>query len=419
MTTQQTDATVTMPPDDAGATLVDPSAYADGRLGRACEVLRRESPVHWVDEPGFRPFFALVKYDDVHDVERDSQLFHAAPRYRLIRTEEEAANAGARPLVGMDPPEHTQYRSVVSDWFHPRSLRTLEDDVRVLAKGAVERMAEQDGVYDFVTDVSMHLPLTVICAMLGIPESDRNLILRLTQMIFGAEDPEYQALAEVGDGAEVGIDFASYFMQVAEDRLATPTEDLSSVLAHARLDGEPLPPGDLLGLFGILATAGHDTTSATMAGGLHALIEHPEQLALLRDDIFRVPTAVEEMIRWVSPVNSFMRTATADSEIRGQKIAEGEAVLLMYSSANRDEDVFDEPDRFDVRRDPNRHLAFGHGAHFCLGAQLARLELRTFFTELIPRLGDIELAGDAQLVKTLFVGGLKHLPIRAEVNRAG
>jgi cytochrome P450 len=401
--------------EDATSALVDPSAYADGRLERACDLLRRESPVHPVDRPGFRPFFALLKYEDIHSVERQGDLFHAGPRYKLLRAENEG-RLDARSLVSMDPPEHTEYRGLVSDWFHPRSIRALESRVRELARAAVDRMTGRgDEPYDFVTEISMHYPLTVICSMLGIPESDRNLILRITQENFGSEDPEFQRTVAVDDNAEFASAFGGYFHQVVQDRLSHPTDDLTSMLAHATLHGEPLAPRDLMGYLGILATAGHDTTSSAIAGGLQALIEHPDQLERLRSDIAIAPNAAEEMIRWVTPVKSFMRTAMADTEIRGQAIAEGESVLLLYASANRDEEAFEHPDRFDVGRDPNRHLAFGHGSHFCLGAHLARLEIRAFFSELIPRLRSIDLTGEPQLIKTIFVGGLKHLPIRAEV----
>jgi cytochrome P450 len=413
MTSQHVDE-ATMSVADAASALVDPSAYADGRLERACDLLRKESPVHWVDRPGFRPFFALLKYDDIHDVERQGDLFHAGPRYKLMRTEYEDRFDG-RSLVSMDPPEHTKYRGLVSDWFHPRSIRKLEDRVRELAKAAVDGMAERDEPYDFVAEISMHYPLTVICSMLGIPESDRHLILQLTQENFGGEDPEFRRAVSATDPREVASQFGGYFQRAVQDRLSHPTEDLTSMLAHAKMHGEPLSPRDLMGYLGILATAGHDTTSSTIAGGLRALIEHPVQLERLQSEIDLAANATEEMIRWVTPVKSFMRTAMADAEIRGHKIAKGQSVLLLYASANRDEDAFKHPHLFDVSRDPNRHLAFGHGHHFCLGAHLARLETRVFFSELLPRLQRIELAGEPQLVKTIFVGGLKHLPIRAEV----
>jgi cytochrome P450 len=402
-----------MSSDQAGLTLLDPSAYADGRFERACTVLRHESPVHWVEAPDFAPFHALTKHKDVLRVERDSELFRAGPRYRLFRPADEPGPHTPRALVRMDPPEHTAYRNLVADRFRRPSVRRTEDTVRALAKAAIDRMAGYPDAFDFMTDIAMEYPLTVVCSMMGIPEQDRQLILRLTQTNFGAEDPDYRLAPEEATDARMG--FAQYFLNVITDRRANPTDDLSSILSLAEIDGEPLPIQELIGFLGIVATAGHDTTAATLAGGLHALLQHPDQLEQLRQDMSLIPSAVDEMIRWTSPVNSFMRTATADTEIDGAPIAAGEAVMLLYPSANRDEDVFVEPGRFDVRRRPNHHLAFGQGVHYCLGTHLAKMELEVFFEELLPRLGDIELAGAPERVKTLFVGGLKHLPVRAEV----
>ncbi len=208
------------------------------------------------------------------------------------------------------------------------------------------------------------------------------------------------------------LDFFAYFQDLTTARRATPTDDLASEIANARVDGEYLSDFDTASYYVIIATAGHDTTSSTIAGGLHALIEHPAELARLRDIPNLLPTAADEMIRWVTPVKEFMRTAAEDTEVGGVPVRQGEAVLLSYPSANRDEEVFDDPFRFDVGRDPNRHLAFGFGVHLCLGAALARMEARAFFAELLPRLESIELAGRPEWTATTFVGGLKHLPIR-------
>jgi cytochrome P450 len=403
-----------MSPEEAGLTLLDPGAYADGRLDRACAVLRRCSPVHRVQSPDFQPFYVLTKHEDVFGVEREAELFLAGPRYRLFRTADEPAPGTPRTLVGMDPPKHTEYRGLVASRFRRMSLRAVEDQVRGLAKAAVDRMAARGDAYDFVAEISMEYPATVICSLLGIPEEDKKLLIRLTQQSFGSEDPDYRAAAQV-DGANVTRELPEYFLRVVADRRARPADDVSSLLAHATIGGEPMPVPELIGYFGILATAGHDTTSSAISGGLRALIDNPDQLERLRNDPSLMPFAVDEMIRWATPVNSFMRVASADTEIRGQRIAAGDSVLLMYPSANRDEEVFADPYRFDVGRNPNRHLAFGQGIHFCLGTHLAKLETEIFFAELIPRLRDIATAGDPQYVKTLFVGGLKHLPIRAEV----
>jgi cytochrome P450 len=407
-------AAATMSAEEAGLTLLDPGAYADGRMDRACAVLRRESPVHRVEAPEFKPFYVLAKHEDVWRVEREPELFVTKPRYRLFRTAEEPAPGSPRTLVSMDPPKHTEYRGLFASRFRRMSLRAIEDQVRGLAKTAVDKMAALGGDYDFVAEISMEYPLTVICSMLGIPEEERKLILRMTQQSFGSEDPEYRTAAQA-DGTAAVRDLPAYVLQTVADRRANPADDLATILAHATIGGEPMPTPELIGYFGILATAGHDTTSSAIAGGMRALIENPEQLERLRRDPSLMPSAVDEMIRWATPVNSFMRVATAATEIRGQRIAEGESVLLMYPSANRDEDVFDDPYRFDVGRNPNRHLAFGQGIHYCLGTHLAKLETEIFYAELIPRLRDIALAGQPELVKTLFVGGHKHLPIRADV----
>jgi cytochrome P450 len=404
--------------EEAGLAFVDPDAYADGRLEEACKILRREAPVHWVESDDFRPFFVLSKHADVHHVETRGDVFLAGPRYRLYRkTEEPVPGEGVRTLVRMDRPEHTDYRRVASKWFHPNNLERFDATVRVQAKLAVDRMMERNGAsYDFVRDIAMHFPLTVISEMLGVPESDRELLLAMAMTGFGGEDPEYLQYIEELDLPDYRSDFVPYFLKVRDDRLAHPTDDISTTLAQAKLHGEPLPVPELLGYFGILATAGHDTTAAAIAGGIRAFIENPDQIARLQAEPTLVPLAAEEMIRWTTPVKSFMRVAIEETEIRGQKIAANDSVLLAYPSANFDEDVFEDPYRFDIGRDPNRHLAFGHGIHFCLGAQLARMEIRAFLAELGPRLQEIHLAGDPQLIKTLFVGGLKHLRITAEVS---
>jgi cytochrome P450 len=240
-------------------------------------------------------------------------------------------------------------------------------------------------------------------------------MLMLTQQLFGGDDEELRRSTDMEEQFTVLLDFFNYFTDLTASRRATPTEDLASVLANAQIDGAYLPDMDLASYYVIIATAGHDTTSSTIAGGLHALLRHPDQLARLQQEPELMPIAVEEMIRWVTPVKEFMRTAAQDSVVHGTEIAAGQSVYLAYLSANRDEDVFDEPYRFDAGRQPNKHLAFGFGPHFCLGAQLARLETRALFAELLPRLESIELAGQPTSSATVFVGGLKSLPIRYRV----
>jgi cytochrome P450 len=273
-------------------------------------------------------------------------------------------------------------------------------------------MADYGGECDFATQIAAHYPLYVILSLLGLPESDFPRLLKLTQELFGGDDDEFRRGTTPEELLATLLDFFAYFQDITNARRATPTGDLASAIANARVDGEFLSDIDIASYYVIIATAGHDTTSSTISGGLHALIEHPGELASLRDDPALLPTAADEMIRWVTPVKEFMRTATADAEVGGITIKEGEAVLLSYPSGNRDEEVFTDPFRFDAGRDPNKHLAFGFGVHYCLGAALARIETRALFAELLPRLESIELAGRPEWTATTFVGGLKHLPIR-------
>jgi cytochrome P450 len=406
--------------EQAGHVFVDPAAYADEpRFEAATALLRREDPVHLVEGEGFNPFWAITKHADVLDIEAKNHLFLNNPRPVLGTAADDARRAEQgdmlRTLIHVDDPEHRQLRGVTAEWFLPKNLVKLEGQLAALAKRYVDRMVELGGECDFAKDITMQMPLNVILAIMGLPETDYPRMLKLTQELFGAADEDLRRGDSAEDLIAVVQDFFVYFTQLTEDRRAHPTDDLVSVVANATIDGEPLTMMQTISYYVIAATAGHDTTASAMAGGLHALIEHPDQLARLRADPSLVATAADEMIRWVTPVKHFMRTATADHQVRGRTIRAGESVLLSYPSANRDEEVFDDPFRFDVGRSPNKHLSFGFGVHYCLGAMLARMELKALYTELVPRLRSVELAGDPKLMKTIFVGGLKSLPIRYEV----
>lgn len=411
---------MTLTVEQAGLALADPKAYADDRrLHDACTLLRRESPVHRVEAPGYTPFWAVTRHADVMEIERAHDLFLNAPRPLLATSELDAINRqraeqgiGLRTLIHMDDPDHRVIRAIGADWFRPRAMRALEPRVRELAKRYVDRMVDLGGECDFAQEVSVHFPLYVILSLLGLPESDFDRMLTLTQELFGGDDEDRQRGQSNEEKMQVIFEFFAYFQELTAARRAHPTDDLASAIANARVDGEPLNDFDTASYYVIIATAGHDTTSATIAGGLHALVENPGQLDRLRADPALMPLAVDEMIRWTTPVKEFMRTAVRDYELRGVAIREGDALLLSYPSANRDEEVFDDPFRFDVGRDPNKHLAFGFGVHYCLGAALARIEVRAFFEELLPRLRSIELAGEPEGIATTFVGGLKRLPIR-------
>lgn len=411
-----------MDPEAAAQVFVDASAYADEkRFHEACAVLRRESPLHLVEHPSFLPFRAVVRHADVMEVETHPAEFHNAPRPIITSHEDEEfrRNQGElfRTLIHMDDPDHRLHRAVTADWFQPKSLRRYEARFAEMARLTIDEMAALGGECDFARDVAMQFPLNGILALLGLPESDYPRMLKLTQELFGAQDPELARGVDLADLVAVVGDFFAYFYALTHDRRARPTQDLASVIANATIDGKPMGDLETISYYVIVATAGHDTTSSSIAGGLLALAEHPEQLARLQADPSLLPTAVDEMIRWVTPVKHFMRNATVDYDLHGTTIREGEAVLLSYPSANRDELVFDDPFHFDVGRSPNRHLAFGFGTHYCLGAQFARMEMRALFKELLSRLEHLELAGEPQLTHTLFVGGLKHLPIRYRLKR--
>ncbi len=403
--------------DTAAEVFTDPKAYADmERFHAACAVLRRESPVHRVTAPGFNSFWAVTKYDDVMEIERQPEKWLIAPRPALAPAPQDDARASKglpiRSLIQMDAPDHPNYRKISIDWFKPQSIARLNERAAALAKRAVDHMAELDGSCDFATDVAMNYPLYIILSLLGLPEEDFPLMLRLTQELFGSKDQEITGTEDKDVVYARLMDFFNYFQGLVADRRANPRDDLASVIANAEVNGEPIGILEAVGYYVIIATAGHDTTSSAIAGGMHALMQNPDQLEALSNDRSLVPSAVDEMIRWVSPVKQFMRTSTEDYTLRGVHIPAGDSVLLSYPSANRDEAIFSNAGRFDITRSPNRHIGFGFGAHYCLGTHLAKMEAKAFYDELIPRLKSIELNGDASYVESIFVSGPKHLPVR-------
>jgi cytochrome P450 len=417
---------VPRPTDEAAKVLTDPKAFADeDRLQSALAHLRANAPVSWVDQPPYRPFWAITKHADIMEIERNPTLWINEPRTELARAEADAANqarreagTGVHLLVHMDGPNHRRMRAIGAEWFRPKAMRDLRLRVDELARQYVDHMSTRTAC-DFVQEIAVNYPLYVIMSLLGIPETEFARMLKLTQEIFGRDDEEFQRGTTHEDHLAVIADFFDYFDEITAARRAQPGDDLASAIANARIDGELLSDMDARSYYLIIATAGHDTTSAAISGGMHALIEDPAQRQRLLAHPELMPNAVEEMIRWSTPAKEFMRTATQDTEVRGVPIAAGESVYLSYVSGNRDEEVFDEPLCFDVGREPNKHLSFGYGVHFCLGAALARMEINSFFTELLPRLDAVELAGKPELSATIFVGGLKHLPIRHAVRMAG
>jgi len=360
----------------------------------------------------------VIGHDAVLEIERRPAEFTNAP-IPVLGSEEQMeirAMPGAeiRTLIHMDEPDHAKYRRLTSDWFKPASVRRLSDRLDELSLQAVAKLESLGGEADFYKDIALAYPLQVILSILGLPEADYPRMSKLTQELFGAEDPDLQRQALSPEQmVEVLMDFYQYFAALTADRQARPTDDLATLIANGTIDDAPMPELEKMGYYAIIATAGHDTTAAAMAGGLRALAEHPEQLRLLQKDPDLLTNAVDEMLRWTAPVRHFMRTAQADVEVAGVEVAKGDWMYLSYLAGNMDPTVFDDPLRFDVTR-PNadHHIAFGYGIHFCLGAQLARLELRSLFGRLVPRLASLELAGEPQTAKTTFVGGHKTVPIR-------
>jgi len=408
----------------AGNIFVDADAYTElASWHEQAARLRREDPVHLVEAEGFDPFYALTRHADVFEVERRSDTFLNTQASVLLPSavyeEQRASGLEFKTLVHMDAPEHLQYRGLTNDWFKPAALRrSLEGRVEELARSFVDRMAGMGGECDFARDVALLYPLHVIMSTLGVPEEDEPRMLRLTQELFGSEDPEFGGGKDRNQVMmDAMTDFYAYFTELTEQRRAEPRDDIASVLANGAVDGQPLGELQRLSYYTIVATAGHDTTSNALAGGVEALLRNPDQFAALKNDPSLLDNAVEEILRWTTPVRHFLRYSTRDQQVGDTTVREGERVLLSYLSANRDEDVFEDSLRFDIHRaDADRHLAFGTGVHFCLGAHLARMELKYFLLELLPRLDRMELVGPVEYTASSFVGGVKRMPVRYTFN---
>jgi cytochrome P450 len=420
-------------PGDLAETLVDPRAYANGRIHESYAWLRANMPLAVAQPEGFDPFWVVTRHADILEISRQNELFHNGDLPTTIVGREGDSQVRrmtggsphlVRSLVQMDAPDHPKYRALTQAWFMPTNIRGLEGRIREIAKASVERMAETGGHCDFVTEVALHYPLHVIMEILGVPEVDEGRMLMLTQELFGATDPDLGRHPEDPNAslqermaamqAVIG-DFYQYFSKLSADRREHPTGDLATVIANGRIDGQPISELEAMSYYMIVATAGHDTTSSTTAGAMWGLAENPEQLAWVKEDLARTPSLIEEAIRWTTPVKTFMRSATADAEVGGQPIAKGDWLMLCYASGNRDEAVFADPQRFRADRSPNRQLAFGYGAHLCLGQHLAKMEMRILYEELLPRLKSVRLAGPPRVSEAVFVNGPKSLPIAFEM----
>lgn len=437
--------------------VISPQANADNAgLLRAYAEYRHRQPVAWIEQEPYRPFWGVFRHADIIEVERQHDLFINEPRLTLLpRAVEDdmlasqptgvtalkmlfallkhsnqrwadfkslrrssaqaksARHAQVRTVIHMDEPEHAKYRMLTHGWFMGRGVARLEDRIRGLAKKFVDRMLDLDGECDFAGDVAVWYPLEVIMTILGLPPGDAPKLLVWSQQLLSASDPDLQKSDQYG--RDVMLEMYEYFGRLIADRRKQPTDDLASVIVHAMIDDEPIELVDMLSYFLIVATAGHETTSSAIAGGMLAFIEHPAELERLRDEPSLARTLPDEIVRWVTPVRHFTRTATDDYRLRGVDITAGDTLAIFYLSANRDADAFDpDPEQFRIDRLPNRHLAFGHGVHHCLGRVLASLEIRCIFEELAGRIGAVELAGTPEWIASNFTGGVKRLPIRYE-----
>lgn len=403
-----------------GNLLVDHATYgSDERYHALFSRLRSEAPVAWAEPDGYAPFWVLSRHADIKAVELQPELFINAPRTFLMSREEEgmlvaAQQAGrtamGRSVIQVDGLEHKLLRGLTQLWFGPGNLRTISDQIRQIARASVDHMLALGEECDFVGDVALRYPLRVIMLILGLPAEDEDLLLKLTQATFSPSDPDTDSNAGVEGMIDSSETIGQYFAVVAAERRKNPTSDVASLVANAHIDGEPISDVDVGAYYLTIITAGHDTTSSTTAGGLLALLQHPEEFAKLRAGA-SVDRAIAEFLRWTTPIKHFFRTAQQDCEVAGQAIKAGDSLMMCYPSANRDEAVYDQPFRFDIGRQPNPHLAFGVGPHICLGQHLAKLEMRIFYEELLARVSSISLVGEARLTETNFVQGLKRLPI--------
>jgi cytochrome P450 len=429
-----TTATVTpiQVPQHIAATLVDPAAYADHRIHDAYKWLRANNPVGLAEPAGYDPFWVVTRHADILQVSRQNDLFSNSNRSTVLNDRESVQRTqqitGGSPnliysLVQMDAPDHPKHRALTQNWFMPNNIRMLEENIRGIARRTIERMCASPGQRcDFVADVALGYPLHVVMEILGVPPEDEPRMLKLTQELFGPQDPDNARSMKPATGAEIAeavnnifADFTNYFRAISEDRRAHPREDLATVIANAQIDGQPISDRAAMSYYVIVAAAGHDTTSSSTAGALWALAEKAQDYARVRANPELIPGLVNEAIRWTTPVKHFMRAATADTAVGGRPIAKGDWLMLCYASGNRDESVFEAPFEFRLDRTPNKHISFGYGAHSCLGQHLAKLEMRILFEELVARIRSIELDGPPKMVQSSFVNGPKSLPIRFEL----
>ena len=378
--------------------------------------LREHDPVRWIEHPEYDPFWAITKHADIVELSKQPHRLQNGPRLAVFSTLVPPPPENAiRHILNMDPPDHGKYRNVAAKRFTPRAVQIWTEKVERLTRQILDRCAEREHG-DFVRDVSAPITIAVIAEMLGVPEGDRDLLFTWTNRIIAPEDPEFQIDGSAEKTMDATrIELFQYFDAMSRDRRARPQDDIVSTVVHGAVDGRELPAMELLSYYLLLVVAGNETTRNAMTGGMLAFLDNPGEWQKLRRDPALLAPTVEEIVRWTTPVIQFCRTATEDYRLRDKTIRAGQSCCLFYPSANRDEDVFQDPDVFRIDRSPNHHLGFGVGEHVCLGAHLARLELRTAFAALRTRLEHAELAGPVERQRSSFVGGIKRAPMRWKI----
>ncbi|MBV1876972.1 MAG: cytochrome P450 [Pseudomonadales bacterium] len=377
--------------------------------------LRKDSPVAYCEHPNLVPFYAISRYQDIVEISRQPMLFESAPL--LVVQPQRMAEQQIRSIINMDPPDHRSYRKIMSKYFTKKRLNESQPQMDLVAEQILDAVAAKGQEVDFVNEVSKILPLAVIAELLGLPMEDRDQFFQWTNEVVGALDPDF-AREDGTQGTELALkaiqEVFEYCTAFADERRKNPTDDLTSVLANAKIDGEYLPPFELLSYIFILIIAGNETTRNATSGGMLALMEHPEQMQYAIEHPEALDNMVEEIVRWTSPIIHFCRTPNKDVTLHGVNIKAGEHIAMFYPSANRDDSVFTDPYKFDILRTPNQHLGYGIGEHLCLGAHLARIELRAIFKGVLNRVQNVELTSQPDRLKSSLIGGIKSLPVKMD-----
>ena len=395
--------------------LSDHDAFVEAVPHEAFAALRRDDPVHWNPEPEGAGFWAVTRYEDIRHVHRTPEVFSSEIGGTSLEDIDPRFIEKRKSMLDMDPPRHDELRGLIARRFTPRAVHVWEDQVRRVTREVLDRALPM-GRFDFVQEVSSEIPMQVFAEILGVPQDERREIIELGDRLLGNQDPEYavepeEAHKELPFSSPAALEMFEFGRRLAAERRKQPGDDIITQLAF-----EPLAQKDFDNYFVLLATAGNETTRHTITHGLLALLEHPEEMERLRADPELGKSAAEEMLRWATPVHHFRRTAAQDTELAGTPIKAGDKVTTWFVSGNRDEDAFEEPDRFDLGRKPNRHMAFGPGGiHHCMGAHLAKMEVRIAFEELLPRVKEIELTAPAERLRSNFFNGIKRLPVRVEL----